>query len=232
METTQKQFPVGGLARILLVTAAVGLIPLLVSRDWAWMEGWIYAGIVFLAAAISRGLVAKRNPELIADRGSMRGPQAAKTWDKVIMPVHAFMPVVSLVLAGMDRAAGSEPGYPLWVRALALIVMLPAAGFGSWAMVENRFFALTVGIQRERGHTVVSTGPYCIVRHPGYAGSLFINLATPFLLDSVWALIPMIVLGVVIIVRTALEDKMLIQDLPGYREYAQKVRFRLVPGVW
>jgi protein-S-isoprenylcysteine O-methyltransferase Ste14 len=99
-------------------------------------------------------------------------------------------------------------------------------------LIENRFFSGMVRIQAERGHQVVSSGPYRWMRHPGYAGALVTYLATPVFLDSLWAFLPVVFLAVVLVVRTKLEDKTLRDQLEGYRDYARKVRYRLLPGVW
>jgi protein-S-isoprenylcysteine O-methyltransferase Ste14 len=99
-------------------------------------------------------------------------------------------------------------------------------------MLENKFFSGVVRIQKDRGHTVVSTGPYAWVRHPGYAGTLGVYLVTPLLLDSRWAFIPAVMLVVALVVRTALEDRTLQKELPGYKEFTQKTRYRLIPWIW
>jgi protein-S-isoprenylcysteine O-methyltransferase Ste14 len=96
----------------------------------------------------------------------------------------------------------------------------------------NRFFSAVVRIQRDREHTVVTSGPYRLIRHPGYAGALITSLAIPLLLGSLWALIPAALVVCLLILRTALEDRTLQEKLDGYREYAGRVRYRLLPGVW
>jgi protein-S-isoprenylcysteine O-methyltransferase Ste14 len=101
-----------------------------------------------------------------------------------------------------------------------------------WAMTANAFFAQTVRIQEERGHTVATGGPYRIVRHPGYVASILSQIATPLILGSVWAFIPAGLAALLFVVRTALEDKTLLEELDGYKEYAGRVRYRLLPGVW
>jgi protein-S-isoprenylcysteine O-methyltransferase Ste14 len=98
--------------------------------------------------------------------------------------------------------------------------------------MSNKFFSATVRIQKERGHTVVTGGPYQYIRHPGYAGGVMSDLATPVMLGSLWALIPAVLTGCLLVVRTALEDKTLKNELIGYKEYARQVRYRLLPGVW
>ena len=99
-------------------------------------------------------------------------------------------------------------------------------------MVANAFFVATVRIQTDRNQMVISSGPYRYVRHPGYAGTILLHLAMPFMLNSLWALIPAGLIVLVLIVRTALEDKTLHDELLGYKEYAARVRYRLLPGVW
>ena len=99
-------------------------------------------------------------------------------------------------------------------------------------LFENRFFSSMVRIQTERGHQVISTGPYRWIRHPGYTGALLLYLATPIFLDSRWAFLPALFLTIVLLIRTNLEDKVLQNELEGYREYAKRVRYRLLPGVW
>jgi protein-S-isoprenylcysteine O-methyltransferase Ste14 len=104
--------------------------------------------------------------------------------------------------------------------------------FASWAMIENAFFSTAVRIQTDRGQTVCQTGPYRFVRHPGYVGFILQSLATPILLGSIWALLPGMAAGIALVVRTGFEDRALQVELPGYREYAQQIRFRLLPGFW
>jgi protein-S-isoprenylcysteine O-methyltransferase Ste14 len=101
-----------------------------------------------------------------------------------------------------------------------------------WALVENRFFTSLVRIQTERGHEVCDGGPYRFVRHPGYAGNLLAVLGIPLVLDSLWTFVAAGVALVISLVRTALEDRTLLEKLPGYREYARRVPHRLFPGLW
>jgi protein-S-isoprenylcysteine O-methyltransferase Ste14 len=115
---------------------------------------------------------------------------------------------------------------------VAVVVIILGYLLGTWAMLENRFFSGVVRIQVDRGHTVVSTGPYAWIRHPGYAGALVVYLLTPILLDSIWALIPALMLALALIIRTALEDQTLQVELPGYEEFTKKTPYRLLPGIW
>ena len=220
------------LLRVILVVAVFPLIPMIVSGRWDWPEAWVYALLSILGFVISRGLAARRHPDLLEERARSMDLEDAKPWDRFLAPSLALGSLFILLVAGLDRLFGWTDPFPLTVKAIALIVILLGYLLGSWALIENRFFSGVVRIQKERGHRVVSTGPYRFIRHPGYAGALWSYLATPVLLDSIWALIPALLLAGILILRTALEDRTLQEELPGYREYARRTRFRLIPGMW
>jgi protein-S-isoprenylcysteine O-methyltransferase Ste14 len=217
---------------VLLLSVIVPCLPLLISRAWGWWEAWVYAIICILGFVLSRGLATWRHPGLLAERAHILQQEDAKPWDKVILPLWFLSFALIMVVAGLDELLDWSKTFSMPLIILSLIIFLLGYTFGSYAMVENRFFSGMARIQTEREHQVISSGPYRWVRHPGYAGSLFAYLATPFSLGSWWACIPTLVLVVVLIVRTRLEDTMLQNELEGYRDYAHHVRFRLVPGVW
>jgi protein-S-isoprenylcysteine O-methyltransferase Ste14 len=157
----------------------------------------------------------------------------AKSWDKTLAPMMALGGLMVPLLAGLDdRFNWSLEVFSLPIKIASIAVMILAYIFSSWAMIENAYFSGIVRLQTDRGQTVCSSGPYRWVRHPGYVGAVWSYLAMPFLLDSKWAFIPVGVLLVVSIVRTKLEDQMLQAELPGYKDYAAEVKFRLFPGVW
>jgi protein-S-isoprenylcysteine O-methyltransferase Ste14 len=145
--------------------------------------------------------------------------------------VAVFGPLTWIV-AGLDLRFGWSPRLPLAVQIAALALVIVGFLLGTWAMAVNRFFSAIVRIQEDRGHTVVTAGPYRYVRHPSYTGGILASLATALALSSLWALIPGGAVALVTIVRTALEDRTLQEELAGYKDYAQKVRYRLVPGIW
>ena len=118
------------------------------------------------------------------------------------------------------------------VAPAVLAAALLAAAFVTWAMTVNKFFSAVVRIQADRGHVVVSAGPYQLVRHPGYAGSIVATLAIPIMLGSLWGLVPAALTTLAIVVRTGREDRMLRRELRGYQAYAARTRFRLAPGIW
>ncbi len=159
-------------------------------------------------------------------------PTNVAPWDKVLAPLVGIGSGLIPLVAGLDARFRWSAPFGGAAKVAALIAILAGYVIASYAMVENRFFSGMMRIQTNRDHRVVATGPYRWVRHPGYAGALLAYLATPVLLDAAWAFVPVVALGVAVGIRTRLEDRALQEDLPGYREYAARVRFRLVPGVW
>jgi protein-S-isoprenylcysteine O-methyltransferase Ste14 len=196
--------------------------------DWVW--AWVYLGAFVGGVVINALILLPRSPELIAERGQQK--ENTKGWDKRLTPfISAFMLGLWLV-AGLDNRLDWSPQYALTVNLIALTCAVAGSLLFSWAMASNKFFSTTVRIQGDRGHAVASNGPYRIVRHPGYVGAIVSSLAAPLLLGSLWALLPAGVLVLLIIVRTALEDRTLQAELDGYKDYARRVRYRLLPGVW
>jgi protein-S-isoprenylcysteine O-methyltransferase Ste14 len=209
------------------------LIPLLVSGNWSWLRGWIYAGITIGMSILSRLLVMKKSPDLIKERGNFTKAKDVKPWDRKLVPwVAIYLPLVTLVVAGLNERFGWPPEVPLWLAWASLVVIVAGYAFSMWAMLSNPFFSSVVRIQTDRGQVAVDEGPYRFVRHPAYGSSIATLLATALLLDSVWALIPAAAACGLVVLRTKLEDGTLIDELPGYKEYTQRTRYRLLPGVW
>jgi protein-S-isoprenylcysteine O-methyltransferase Ste14 len=220
------------LLQVLLFVVVVPFLPLLISRQWDWWQAWVYALVSILGFAISRALAARRHPDLLAERARMLSHDDAKPWDKTLAPLVGLGGAMIPLVAGLDALFGWSPGFSLPVEIVALVVLLAGYALSSYALVENAYFSGMVRIQSERGQQVVSSGPYDWVRHPGYAGALLTYLATPLFVDSLWTFLPAVFLTVVLIIRTDLEDKTLQAELDGYNDYAQRVRYRLLPGVW
>lgn len=220
------------LVRMLIVIVLFPLIPILISGNWAWWEAWTYGLISVFGFIVSRLLASQRHPDLLNERARSMDLEDAKPWDRILAPSLAFGNILILIVAGLDQLFRWTSPFSLPVKLVSLVVILLGFLLGSWALVENRFFSGVVRIQKDRGHRVVSTGPYRFLRHPGYAGALWTYLALPFLLDSIWAFIPAVLLVGVLVLRTALEDRTLQEELPGYREYVLQTRYRLIPGIW
>jgi len=170
----------------------------------------------------------------LAERAKFADHEDTKPWDKVLAPLVGMGGALIPLVAGLDMRFGwSALDFGVTTKVIALVLILAGFAFGSWALMENRFFSGVVRIQKEREHHVISTGPYTWVRHPGYAGALVTYFATPLLLDSLWTFAPVIFIAIILVIRTSLEDRTLQEELLGYKEFAtQKTKYRLLPGVW
>jgi len=219
-------------AQLLLFIVIVPCLPLLISWRWDWWEAWVYAIICILGFAVSRLLAARRHADLLTERARFLRHDDAKSWDKLLAPLVGLGGGLIPLVAGLDARFDPSPPFGLTVKIVSLAFILAGYALGSYALIENRFFSGMVRIQTEREHRVVSSGPYGWVRHPGYAGALLTYLATPFFLDALWALLPVALIAVVLVIRTRLEDRTLQEELAGYRDYAERVRYRLLPGIW
>lgn len=197
-----------------------------------WKLGWFYVGLTAIFTIGSRIIMVYKTPDLIAERGGSLQKENIKPWDKVIMPLTLIGPTIMLIVAGLDARFTWSPKLPLSIHVTGIILAVAGYFLSSWAMAVNRFFSASVRIQTERGHTVISSGPYQYIRHPGYAGGVLSSVAIPLLLGSLWALVPAIPAILLIVARTGLEDTTLLEELEGYQEYATSVRHRLIPGMW
>jgi len=217
---------------LMLFIVIVPMLPLLISWQWDWWEAWLYAGVNILGFGVSRFLANRRHPDLLAERGKSFQHKNPEPWDKKLSPLLGLFGGFIPFVAGLDARFGPSAEFGLVVKIAALLFLVGGYVLGSYALIANRFFSGVVRIQSERDHHVVTTGPYRWMRHPGYAGAVLSYLVTPFLLDSMWAFIPVLLTLGVIVIRTHFEDKTLLEKLDGYREYTQEVPYRLIPGIW
>ena len=194
--------------------------------DWVW--AWAYLGVGVTILAIN---VLVMPPELIAERGRT-DKKDIKAWDRMLTTLNIFPTLGVPIIAGLDERVGWSPPLAMAIQVVGLIFFALAQGLFTWAMVSNKFFSTSVRIQTDRDHTVASGGPYQYVRHPGYFGYIMSVFAMALALGSLWALIPAGLTMCLLVVRTALEDRTLQEELPGYKEYAERVRYCLIPGVW
>jgi protein-S-isoprenylcysteine O-methyltransferase Ste14 len=234
MENSKIQLTVRTVVQMLVFIVLVPFLPLLISLKWDWWQAWVYGLIGVLGFVISRLLVNRRHPDLIAERAKFMQHEDTKSWDEILARMVGLGGALIPLAAGLDAKYGwSVTDYSTSVELVALLFIVFGYVIGSWALLENRFFSGTVRIQKERDHHLVSTGPYAVVRHPGYAGALLTYFATPLLLDSPWTFVPVVFMAVVLVIRTALEDRTLQEELPDYKEYAtEKTKYRLLPGIW
>ncbi|MBS1855652.1 MAG: isoprenylcysteine carboxylmethyltransferase family protein [Acidobacteria bacterium] len=194
-----------------------------------WPNAWALLGIN-LAGSVASSLLLSRNPDLLAER---RNVKAGKSWDKPIVGIVVLAgPAATWITAGLDTRFRWSEVMPAAAFPAGVAVAILSAALLGWAMHSNRFFSAVVRIQKDRGHTVVTSGPYRFVRHPGYTGMVAFTLATPLILNSRWAFVPALITAAVTGLRTALEDRTLSNELDGYADYAHRVKYRLVPPIW
>jgi len=224
-----------GLKAVVRFAAFVLLVPALFFLSAGrlnWWQGWVLVSLFLLATFLSRIIALLKNPGLIAERANYNEKADTKPWDKILLPIVAYSSPITWIIGGLDVRFHWSSQLPLALQLVALALIILGFALSTWAMVANQFFGVVVRIQKERGHRVVNTGPYRFIRHPGYAGGVLAGLATPLFISSLWAFIPVGLLCIASIVRTALEDHTLQEELPGYAEYAHITRYRLMPGIW
>jgi protein-S-isoprenylcysteine O-methyltransferase Ste14 len=223
--------PVVGAIRLLAWTLAFAALLFAAAGTFAWPAAWAYLAIVTAITVVYAAIVVRLHPGLIEER--LRPPADAKRWDKPLVAIVAVVgPMVLLLLCGLDHRFGWSGPSPAWAQAAGLTAAAAGGALSNWAVAANPFFSGLVRIQRDRGHRVVESGPYRYVRHPAYAGSMIYMPGVALALGSRVALAAAAVLCAVLAVRTALEDRTLHEELEGYADYARRVRFRLIPGVW
>lgn len=213
-----------------LITALVFVGTFWLAGQWTWLRGWVLIGLFIVGRLISAPYLWRTSPELMKQRGQFG--KGTKTWDVVVITLFGLTLLAVPVVAALDMRYGWS-AMPLWLWPIGAGFYACFVGVITWSMAVNPHFEKTVRIQRDRHHTVIESGPYRIVRHPGYIATILgLVLAMPLLLGAWWALIPALLSTACLILRTALEDRTLQQELVGYEEYTHKVRYRLLPGLW
>jgi protein-S-isoprenylcysteine O-methyltransferase Ste14 len=206
----------------------IGLLFLAAGR-WDYWQAWVYWAINLIILVLMATLLTK-NSELVEER--LNPKEGVKGWDKFYFAVTTPLYVLALILGGLDARFGWTKDMPLTVYWAGVLVYLIGQGIFLWARYTNNYFSSVVRIQTDRGQTVCSEGPYRYVRHPGYVGGFLFTITVGLLLGSWWASIPQVIAALMLVWRTAREDKTLQVELPGYTKYATETRFRLVPGIW
>ena len=212
------------------------LIPLVLwvsGGDFGWWQAWVFSLLIVVLGVGGRLWAERCHPGLLAERAGFRKAPDVKPWDKVLAPLMAMSISFPLyIVAGLDHRLEWSPVFPLWLNIIGFTLIVLGYAFAVWALAENRFFSSVVRIQTDRGHVVCDSGPYRIVRHPGYAGNILPLPGIVLALGSVWTVIPVTAALIVTVIRTALEDRTLQDELPGYRDYARRVPYRLIPGIY
>jgi protein-S-isoprenylcysteine O-methyltransferase Ste14 len=217
------------------IRETMGIVVMGVALFWSsgqinWWPAWASIAVMLAWITATSIVIFRFNPDLLAERLGPR--KGAKHWDTAIMSILGLTQLVRYIVAGLDQRYGWTGGFPLAAQIAALTVCILGYALVVWATASNTFFSQIVRIQFERGHAVATGGPYHYLRHPAYVGAILYELAVPVLLASWWALIASGLNAILLILRTALEDRILQAELTGYVEYARQVRHRLLPGIW
>ncbi len=193
--------------------------------NWLWAGAFLGVGLGIL---VINAVILPA--ELIAERG--QPGDNVKRWDRVLTTLAGIPTLGVPIVAGLDERFGWSPQIAPVIHLTGLTFFVLGQGLFSWAMASNKYFSTAVRIQMDRGHTVATSGPYRYIRHPGYTGYIVSFLGMALALGSLWAIIPAGLIACLLVVRTALEDRTLQDELPGYKDYARRVRYRLLPGIW
>jgi protein-S-isoprenylcysteine O-methyltransferase Ste14 len=217
------------------IRETLGIAGMSVALFWPagktnWWPAWASIAVMLVWITATAIVILRFNPDLLAERLGPR--KGAKPWDTAIMSILGITQLARYIIAGLDQRFGWTGGLPLAAQIAALTICVLGYTLFVWATASNAFFSQIVRIQVERSHTVATGGPYHYVRHPAYFGAILYELAVPVLLASWWAMIPSGLGAILLILRTALEDRTLQAELTGYAGYARQVRFRLLPGIW
>jgi len=195
------------------------------SYKWAWAWIFISTGVIIL---IINAILLPR--EVIEERGKKK--KNVKKWDRILTRINIIPFLGIYILAGLDYRFHWTIGLGSEIHIIGLVFVLAGSMIFTWSMISNKFFSTMVRIQDDRGHKVATKGPYKFVRHPGYVGFIIMTLATPIALGSIYALTMAFLVCIVFLVRTQLEDKTLVAELPGYNEYSNQVKYKLIPFIW
>jgi protein-S-isoprenylcysteine O-methyltransferase Ste14 len=236
MESEKAQANLGGTNNVMRTSAMLLLslvamaAPFVGAGTLRWLQGWLFVILTVSVSVVSRILMLRAFPELAAERARFTGNQGTKSWDRVLVPLVSLGPMLIALVAGFEFRQRGDSGWIMPV--LSVLPLLVGFGLSTWAMTSNPFFSSVVRIQSDRGHHVVSQGPYAYLRHPAYAAIIAAHFGFSLLFGSWWSMIPAVLFSALVVLRTALEDKTLLSELAGYSGYAQRVRYRLFPGIW
>jgi len=213
--------------QVVLIYLILAAILFVSSGHLNWIWAWVYLGVSLVVLAVNAKILPA---ELIAERGQPK--DNVKRWDKTLTALAGIPTLAIPLVAGLDERWDWSPQFIPVIHLSGLVLLALGQGLFSWAMVSNKYFSTAVRIQTEREHTVIAGGPYRYVRHPGYVGHILSFIGMALALGSLWAMIPVGLVALLFIVRTALEDQTLQAELVGYGDYARQVRYRLLPGIW
>ena len=217
------------LIREYLARVIMAFILVLTSGTWTWINTWIYAALATLTSVLVHLFVIRVNPSLYNERGNPN--ENTQKWDLILMRAISLFSFSSIIIAGLDKRNSWSSLGDGWIIPGGILIILSGV-LATWAMAENSYFSSVVRIQDDRGQIVISSGPYHYIRHPGYLSGIMFFLGTPMVLDSVFGFVSFVCITVGFGIRIIFEEKMLIAQLDGYREYSKMVKYRLIPKIW
>lgn len=209
-----------------------GVVLFTVAGDWTWPQAWVYLGESEILSGAMIVWLAAADPALLRSRMGMRFHADQTRWDRVFMASALPGFVLWLVLIPLDARRFGWSRVPLWAEVVGAVLIAACMTLVCWVFRYNSFAAPQVRIQQDRGQHVITGGPYRFVRHPMYADALLYFIGAPLLLGSWWGLLPVPFFMTALGMRAVREERVLRQALHGYDDYANRVRFRLLPGVW
>lgn len=218
------------LIRVILYLMFLGGVIFLLAGSFRWTMGWVLWGIFCLVNILSV-IIVPIDKGLMEERTIMKDD--VKEWDKRLTRIPSVLfPFGLIVVGALDHRFDWSGEFAPWLIFTGIVVGIIGYLISLWAARVNKFYARYVRIQKERGHHTITSGPYQFIRHPGYVGLSLFCLAVPVIMESVWTYIPVVLIVLALVIRTYFEDRTLIQELPGYADYAQKTRYRFIPGIW
>jgi protein-S-isoprenylcysteine O-methyltransferase Ste14 len=217
------------LARAILMPILLIAVLFLLAGRLDYWQGWVYILLNTLVLAMM-GTLFTKDSGLIEER--LNPKKGIKSWDRVYFIITAPLYFIALILAGLDARFGWSGSMPAYVYWSSVALYLIGQSIFVWARYTNRYFSSVVRIQTDRGQTVCKEGPYRFIRHPGYLGGFLFTATMGLMLGSWWAFIPQFIAALMLLWRTALEDRTLQAELPGYQDYVRETRYRLLPGIW
>ncbi len=218
------------LVRVLALVAVMDAVLFLLAGRLDWSGAWVLSALYLAFLLVMLAWAARNAPELLEERSRMASN--VKGWDKVLLALYTIALIALLVVAALDAGRFHWAEMPVFFQVLGVLGIILCGVWLLWVTRTNAYLSRYARIQDDRGQQVVTTGPYRYVRHPMYASIIPFILCVALILGSWWALAPGAIIACLFVIRTGLEDRMLQAELPGYKEYARRVRYRLVPGVW
>ncbi len=234
-EVDAKKLRAAGIKSLLLASVMLALqmiIFFISAGHFLGPRPWAFFGASFTHYAISTAVQYRLNPGLLVERLKMRR-EGSKLWDEILMRASNLTVLVAIpIVAGLDIGRFQWSSLDVQFVVLGFVFFCVSTILVNWAMAVNPHFEPTVRIQKDRGHKVISAGPYKIVRHPGYLAGILYTLSAPLIIGSVFAFTPVGIYVILFMIRTSLEDRTLQKELAGYADYAKKVKHKIFPGIW